>query len=98
MAEMISNVSDLLVTAKAREVQRALLAEMQQDKQSARRHFLAAAHLEVVLAADYEQLGDIVAAVRSRISAASCLWRAGEQTQAESLLEKSASSYPDQSN
>ena len=46
-------VSDMLVTVKSREIQRALLAEMRGDQAAAPRHFLAAAHLELVLAEDY---------------------------------------------
>jgi len=42
----------MIVTVKSREAQRGLLAEMRGDGDSAIRHFLAAAHLEMVLAAD----------------------------------------------
>jgi len=48
----------MLVTVEWREVQRGLLAEMRGDGDSAVRHFLAAAHLEMVLAADYDEAGD----------------------------------------
>ncbi len=79
--------SDMLVTVKSREVQRATLAEMQGDTDRARRHLLAAAHLEQVLADDFEQAGDHDLAFRSMISAASCLWRAGQQEQAHEIFE-----------
>ena len=45
-------VSDMLITVKSREVQRATLAEMRDDRKEAAKHFLAAAHLELVLADD----------------------------------------------
>jgi hypothetical protein len=80
-------VSDMLVTVKSREVQRALLAEMRRDRPAATRHFLAAAHLELVLAADYEQAGQRELSLRSRLSAASCLWRAGRPEQARPLFD-----------
>src|SRR5205823_6522007 len=52
-------------TVKSREVQRALLAEMAGDRSGARRHFLAAAHLEMVLAEDYATAGAPELAIRS---------------------------------
>src|SRR5437763_14524046 len=78
MPAMISPVSDMLVTVKSREVQRALFAERAGDREAARRHFLAAAHLELVLAHDYDVAEEPDLALRSRISAASCLWSGGE--------------------
>jgi hypothetical protein len=42
-----------------------------------RRHFLAAGHLALVLADDYEQVGETELAIRSRLSAGSCFWRGG---------------------
>ena len=89
-------ISDMLVTVKSREVQRALLAEMRDDRRVARRHFLAGAHLELVLAADYEQAGEEELAVRSHLSAASCLWRAGEYEQAQHLFEELRTARPTQ--
>jgi hypothetical protein len=89
-------VSDMLVTVKSREVQRALLAEMRGDREAARRHFLASAHLELVLAADYEQAGDAHLSFRSRLSAASCLWRAGEHEQARRQLKDLSLAHPAQ--
>jgi hypothetical protein len=79
-------VSDMLVTVKSREVQRALLAEMRGDRAAAARHFLAAAHLELVLADDYRESGDGDRAQRSRLSAASCFWRGREKEKAQRLL------------
>jgi hypothetical protein len=89
-------VSDMLVTVKSREVQRALLAEMRGDQEAARRHFLASAHLELVLAADYEQAGDSLLSFRSQLSAASCFWRAGEHQQAQRQLENLRAAHADQ--
>ncbi len=89
-------VSDMLITVKSREVQRALLAEMRGDREAARRHFLASAHLELVLAADYEQASDSQLALRSQLSAASSFWRAGEYEQAQRQLEDLRAAYPDQ--
>jgi pentatricopeptide repeat protein len=87
-------VSDMLVTVKSREVQRALQAEAGQDRTSATRHFLAAAHLEFVLAEDYSQAGQNDLADRSRISAASCLWRAGEVDRARELFQEMVRENP----
>jgi hypothetical protein len=89
-------VNNLLATAKSREVQRALLAEMRGDKADARLHFLAAAHMELVLAADYERAGEVALAFRSRVSAGSCLWRSGQIDQARELFETIRQTDPDQ--
>jgi hypothetical protein len=77
----------MLVTVKSREVQRALLAEMRGDREGAVWHFLAAGHLEVVLANDYQQVGQGELALRSRLSAASCFWRAGRPEAARQLFD-----------
>ena len=61
-------VSDLLVTAKSRELQRGMLAEMSGKGDDATPHFLAAAHLELVLADDYDRAGEPELGRRSRIS------------------------------
>jgi hypothetical protein len=87
MSSVQSTVSDMTVTVKSREVQRGMLAAMGGHTEDAREHFLAAAHLELVLANDYEQGGDTELARRSRISAASCFWRAGEVGRARSSFE-----------
>lgn len=57
MSSVQTPVSDMLVTVKSREVQRGMLAEMGNRQTEARTHFLAAAHLELVLADDYERGG-----------------------------------------
>src|SRR5437879_5434532 len=80
-------VSDMVARVKSREVQRALLAEMAGDRAAAIRHFLAAAHLELVLSEDYATAGVDDLALRSRFSAASCFWRAGQISQARSVLD-----------
>lgn len=79
-------VSDMLVTVKSREVQRGMLAEMAREPSRAAPHFLAAAHLELVLANDYEEAGQENLAFRSCLSAASCFWRAGQVEQARNFL------------
>lgn len=96
MSTASAPVSDMLVTVKSREVQRALLAEMRGDQEAARRHFLASAYLELVLAADYEQAGDSPLSFRCQLSAASCFWRAGEHEQARRRLEDLRAAYPGQ--
>lgn len=87
-------VSDMVATVKSREVQRALLAEMASDRSAASRHFLAAAHLELVLAEDYAAAGADDLAFRSHLSAASCFWRGGQTTQAQSLFDALLRGYP----
>lgn len=89
-------VGDMAATVKSREVQRALLAEMAGDRAAAARHFLAAAHLELVLAEDYAQAGADDLALRSRLSAASCFWRAGQVGQARTLFDELIRRYPEQ--
>jgi hypothetical protein len=83
----------MLVTVKSREVQRAMLAEMRGDAQAAARHFLAAAHLELVLADDYAQAGQPGLALRSGISAASCFWSAGYPERARPLFDELRQSH-----
>ncbi len=94
MSSVQSTVSDMLVTVKSREVQRGMLAEMGSRPDEAREHFLAAAHLELVLGKDYERAGDLGLARRSRISAASCFWRAGEVGRAHSIFAEERQSDP----
>jgi hypothetical protein len=96
MAAAISPVSDMLAIVKSREVQRAVFAESAGDREGARRHFLAAAHLELVLAHDYEEAGEPDLALRSRISAASCLWSGGDIEQGREALERLQVQYPAQ--
>src|SRR5437588_7932224 len=87
-------VSDMLVTVKSREVQRAMLAEMRGDRKEAAKHFLAAAHLELVLADDYAQAGQPELALRSGISAASCFWSAGHPDRARPLFDELLQAHP----
>jgi hypothetical protein len=84
----------MLVIVKSREVQRALMAEMANDRLSAARHFLAAAHLELVLAEDYRAGGNEEMALHSLLSAASCFWRAGNRESAESLFQQVLQAHP----
>jgi hypothetical protein len=88
-----SAVSDLTVTVKSREIQRGTLAEMRGDS-TAPLHFLAAAHLELVLAEDYDAAGEPALSRRSRLSAASCFWRAGKVQQARELFASLLQSDP----
>src|SRR5687767_13708349 len=96
MATAPQAVSDMLVTVKSREIQRGMLAEMRDDHATAARHFLAAAHPELVLPSDYAEAGEGDLARRSRVSAASCLWRAGRVAQAREELDSLARDFPDQ--
>jgi hypothetical protein len=95
MAATKARVSDMLVTVKSREVQRAMFAEASGDRVASERHLLAAAHLEQVLADDYFQLGETWLAQRSLISAASCFWRADQVDKGRSILEKFMIDFPD---
>ncbi len=94
MAKANGSVSDMLVTVKSREIQRGLLAEIQRNREAAIRHFLAAAHLEIVLAADYDDVEEHNLAFRSRLSAVSCLWRAEQFDRARRLIEQLHEAYP----
>jgi hypothetical protein len=96
MATAQTTVSDMLITVKSREIQRGQLAEMRADFSSASRHLLAAAHLELVLADDYLQAGHNDLALRSRLSAASCFWRAGRVDHARQMLENLVQEHPNQ--
>lgn len=96
MATAQTAVSDMLITVKSREIQRGQLAEMRGDRPSVTRHLLAAAHLELVLADDYLQAGQDDLALRSRLSAASCFWRAGRVDQGRQLLDSLIQEHPDQ--
>lgn len=89
-------VNNLLATAKSREVQRALQAEMRGAHQEAVLHFLAAAHMELVLANDYDHAGESALAFRSRVSAASSLWRAGHPDQGRAIFNDLLKAHPAQ--
>jgi hypothetical protein len=86
----------MLVTVKAREFQRGMLAEMQKDQAAASKHFLAAAHLELVLADDYRSVSDEEMVVRSLISAASCFWRGGQPAQADRVFDDIRQNFPNE--
>ncbi len=94
MSSIQSPVSDMLVTVKSRELQRGMSAAMSGQPGNARKHFLAAAHLELVLAGDYEETGEAELARRSRISAASCFWRAGETDEAQGIFDSLSQADP----
>lgn len=94
MADESFPVNNLLATAKSREIQRAMLAEMRGDRASASLHFLAAAHMELVLATDYAAAADTNLALRSRISAASCFWRAAQTAQARTVFDALLMDFP----
>ena len=94
MSSVQPAVSDMVVTVKSRQVQRGMLAEMSGRSDEAARHFLAAAHLELVLSEDYEQAGEAELARRSRLSAASCLWRAGRLDEAQAIFDAMVQAEP----
>ncbi len=94
MAAASFPVNNLLATAKSREVQRALLAEMRGDRAKAALHFPAAGHMESVLVMDYDLEGETDLSLRSRLSAASCFWRAGQPQQARSLFDALLQQHP----
>lgn len=94
MADESFPINNLLGTAKSREVQRAILAEMRGERPNAALHFLAAGHMELVLAVDYEAAGESDLALRSRLSAASCFWRAGQPTQARGVFDALLQQWP----
>jgi hypothetical protein len=96
MSTAPSPVSDMLVTVKSRELQRGTLAEMASNPSEAARHLLAAAHLELVLAGDYANAGLGELALLSRLSAASCFWRAGNQTRAKQEFDDLIHEFPTQ--
>jgi hypothetical protein len=94
MATAESSVSEMLVIVKARQLQRAMFAEASRNPGKAAKHFLAAAHLELVLADDYAEAGQERLALRSKLSAASCLWHGGEIKRARSLFNSLVKEYP----
>jgi hypothetical protein len=94
MADESFPVNNLLGTAKSREIQRAMLAEMRGARANAALHLLAAAHMELVLATDYAAAGDADLALRSRLSAASCFWRAGQAAQAATIFDALLKEHP----
>ncbi len=89
-------VGDMFTAVKSREVQSGMLAEMRGETDQAARHFLAAAHLELVLAHDYSVVGQDDLSLRSRLSAASCFWRAGRVEEARHEFDALIHDYPAQ--
>jgi hypothetical protein len=87
-------VSDMLITVKSREIQRAMQARDRGNVEAARKHYLAAGHLELVLADDYEAARDSRLAFRSRLSAASCFWIGGEVDRGRDLFDQLRKQYP----
>jgi hypothetical protein len=79
---------------KSWELQRGMLAEVCGDRTDAARYLLAAAHLGLVLADDYAQADQSDLALRSRLSAAPCFWRAGQSDQAHELFEAMIQDHP----
>jgi len=59
------------------------------------KHFLAAAHLELVLANDCAQAGQPELALRSGISAASCFCSAGDPDRVRPLFDELLQAYPE---
>lgn len=94
MSSVQSPVSDMLVTVKSREIQRGTISAMAGQMAEARLHFLAAAHLELVLAQDYEEVGDSELSRRSLLSAASSLWRAEEKVESKRIFDELIQSDP----
>jgi hypothetical protein len=78
---------DYLIALKTRELQRAWLAERAMPPKDAHKHYLGGAVLELLLADEYSQAGEVRLARRSKISAATCYWRAGLQSYANEVLE-----------
>lgn len=95
MSTVQSRVSDMLLTVKSREIQRGMSAAMGGDTSEAAKHFLAAAHLELVLADDFDQAGDTELSRRSRISAATCFWRAGEESRGQRIFDELSATDPE---
>ncbi|MBI1832655.1 MAG: hypothetical protein HYR84_14540 [Planctomycetes bacterium] len=94
MATAESSVSEMLAIVKSRQIQRAIFAEAANDPARAARHFLAAGHLELVLADDYADAGQHDLAFRSRLSAASCLWRGGDVKRARAVFNAMLKQHP----
>ena len=95
MTTALPAVSDMLITVKSREIQRAMQARLHGNAAASERHFLAAGHLELVLADDYDEIHEHELASRSRVSAASCLWQAGQLDRAQAIFDAIVDSDPD---
>jgi ABC-type transport system involved in multi-copper enzyme maturation permease subunit len=83
-----SQSSQMLLAIKSHQIEEGASAETRGDKRMTVRHFLAAAHLELVLAEEYESRARYELAVETRKSAACCFWRAGDVAKARSLFEE----------
>ena len=59
---------------------------------------LAAGHLELVLAEDYNEAGNSRDALRCRLSAASCFWMGGESPKARLLFDETRVNFPAKAN
>lgn len=94
MATVQSLIDEKLRSAKSFEAQRAMLAEMRGDDEAAARHFLAAGHMELVLAEDYRQAKKTNLVLRSFLAAASCFWRAGQSDKATDIFRSLVRKYP----
>ena len=95
MATLEAPANDMLGTAKSREVQRAMFAEMRGDKKDAAEHYLAAAHMEIVLAKDHARANKKWLHLRSMVSAASCFWMAGQIDVARKYFRRILRNNPD---
>jgi hypothetical protein len=84
----------MLVIVKSRVIQRAMAAEYADDTKSARKYFLAAGHLELLLADDYRQAGDARLAFRSALSAGSCFWSGGNADEGREIFDALRHQYP----
>ena len=94
MATAQTPVSEALILAASQETQRGMLAEWSGNRAGAARHLTAAAHLELVIAEDYDDAGNSRDALYRMISAASCFWRGGDIPRARELFGGMQSKYP----
>jgi hypothetical protein len=95
MPSVGSPVKDVPSTAKSREIQRGMLAEMRGDKAAVEKHMLAAAQMELVLADDFRNAGKAKMAYRSLLSAASAFWRAGYPERARPVFAAMSQEFPE---
>ena len=85
---------DMLVTVKSREVQREITAAARGEMAEARKHFLAAAHLDRILADDYLSVNAAALSERALLSAASCFWRAGAVQESADIFAELKREFP----
>lgn len=93
-ASELTNTLEMIAIVKSREIQRGMLAELRGDDPEAVSHFLAAAHLDLVLATDYAEMGADELALRSLLGAATCFWRGHEKQRVRSILSETLGRYP----